>query len=208
MKSLEEIEILGGQPAVDFVNTVHDWHQPEPPDYLQGFDDFVRWCEMAGLIRDSGPLFRNRPEAEKEAAFAEVRKLRASLHELFAAVARGESLPADALEYLNEVVRRTVKWRRLAPSSNDPGIACQWDFDDAPPIALLGPVAWKAAELLELGPLDRLKECPADSCGWLFVDTSRNRSRTWCSMATCGNNAKVRRFRKRHASGELSDRVG
>ena len=151
------------------------------------------------MIRDSGPHFRGLPPEEKAAAFVEVRKLRGSLHELFAAVARGEALPAGALEHLNEVVRKTVKWRRLAACNDDTGIACQWDFDDAPAMALLGPVAWKAAELLELGPLDRLKECPADTCGWLFVDTSRNRSRTWCSMATCGNNAKVRRFRKRHS---------
>lgn len=199
MKSLGEIEIVGGHPAVDFVNTVHNWTESPPPDYLTGFDDYVRWWEMQGLIRDSVRGFLERPEPEKRKAFQEVRALRASLHELFAAVAEGRTLPAGPLEHLNEVVRRTVTWRRLAPARDKSGISCQWDFEDAPAEALLGPAAWKAAEFLELGPLDRLKECPSDDCGWLFVDLSKNRSRQWCSMATCGNAAKVRRFRSKRA---------
>lgn len=42
---------------------------------------------------------------------------------------------------------------------------------------------------------ERLKRCENPRCGWLFVDRSRNRSRRWCEMATCGNRAKA----KRHA---------
>lgn len=198
MKSLQEIEIVGGHPAVDFVNTVHNWTDPDPPDYLTGFDDFVRWCEMIGLIQDVGMHFRGLPDDEKAAAFGAMQELRRSLHELFAAVAEDRPLPPTALDHLNTLERRTVPWRRLAACDDGPGIFCQWDFNDAPAAALLGPVAWKAAEFLELGPLDRLKQCPGDDCAWLFVDVSRNRSRQWCSMATCGNTAKVRRFRSRN----------
>ncbi|MGO4621719.1 CGNR zinc finger domain-containing protein [Ensifer sp. 2YAB10] len=48
---------------------------------------------------------------------------------------------------------------------------------------------------------DRLKICP--NCGWLFLDRSRNRSRTWCDMAVCGNRNKARRHyhRNREESG-------
>ncbi|MFD0480100.1 CGNR zinc finger domain-containing protein [Nonomuraea thailandensis] len=35
-------------------------------------------------------------------------------------------------------------------------------------------------------------ECP--SCGWLFLDTTRNGSRRWCSMAMCGSQVKSRRY--------------
>jgi predicted RNA-binding Zn ribbon-like protein len=48
------------------------------------------------------------------------------------------------------------------------------------------------------GSWARLKICPADDCGWAFYDTSRNRSRRWCSMEVCGNRSKVRAFRDRH----------
>ena len=47
------------------------------------------------------------------------------------------------------------------------------------------------------GAWPRLKACPAEDCEWAFFDTSRNHSRTWCSMAECGNKAKTRRYRAR-----------
>jgi predicted RNA-binding Zn ribbon-like protein len=58
-------------------------------------------------------------------------------------------------------------------------------------------VAVSAIELLTQGPVDRLGECP--SCGWLFLDTSKNRRRRWCSMATCGSRDKARRYYERHS---------
>lgn len=51
-----------------------------------------------------------------------------------------------------------------------------------------------------LGAWPRLKVCPTDDCQWAFYDTSRNRSRTWCSMEECGNREKTRRYRRRKAS--------
>jgi predicted RNA-binding Zn ribbon-like protein len=50
-----------------------------------------------------------------------------------------------------------------------------------------------------LGGWDRLKACPAKDCQWAFFDSSRNRSRTWCSMDVCGNRSKTRRYRSRRA---------
>ncbi len=47
------------------------------------------------------------------------------------------------------------------------------------------------------GTWPRLKICPAEDCLWAFYDTSRNHSRRWCSMESCGNRNKVRAFRDR-----------
>jgi predicted RNA-binding Zn ribbon-like protein len=47
------------------------------------------------------------------------------------------------------------------------------------------------------GTWSRLKVCPADTCRWAFYDHSKNRSSTWCSMAVCGNRAKVRAYQQR-----------
>jgi predicted RNA-binding Zn ribbon-like protein len=52
-----------------------------------------------------------------------------------------------------------------------------------------------------LGVWGRVKACPAEDCEWAFFDSSRNRSRTWCSMEVCGNRTKTRRYRSRKASG-------
>ena len=59
---------------------------------------------------------------------------------------------------------------------------------------VLWPVAQSAAELLVQGSLERIRECPGQgTCGWLFLDLSKNASRRWCDMRVCGNRAKARR---------------
>jgi len=59
--------------------------------------------------------------------------------------------------------------------------------------AVLAAVATLAARDV----LDRVKLCSADTCRWAFHDRSKNRSRTWCDMAVCGNRAKSRSHRAR-----------
>ncbi|MCA1823937.1 MAG: CGNR zinc finger domain-containing protein [Frankia sp.] len=49
------------------------------------------------------------------------------------------------------------------------------------------------------GTWQRLKICPADPCAWVFYDRSKNQSRTWCSMAVCGNRAKTQAYRARQS---------
>jgi len=65
---------------------------------------------------------------------------------------------------------------------------------------VLAPVVESAAALLTSPDLSRVRECESETCGWLFIDRSRNRSRRWCDMTVCGNRAKVRRhYQRTHA---------
>jgi predicted RNA-binding Zn ribbon-like protein len=186
--------------AVDFTNTVGGLKTGHPENYLHGYDDLLEWCFQADLIGPNGRRHLSAAnERAKAAAFKESEALNASLRALFTAAARHEMLPQAALDHLNSMVQRTAAWRHIA-ACDDEGrkINCGWDFKDAPPYAVLGPIVWRAVELLENGPLDRLKECSSDDCGWLFLDTSKNHSRQWCSMKVCGNVSKVRRFRDKN----------
>lgn len=54
------------------------------------------------------------------------------------------------------------------------------------------PLMKSAYDLLVSGSLNRLKECP--HCGWLYLDTSKNSSRKWCNMKTCGNTVKTGKY--------------
>ena len=63
----------------------------------------------------------------------------------------------------------------------------------------VGLIAAAAAKVAIEKRLDRIKICPADDCRWAFYDTSKNRSRQWCSMEVCGNRAKARAHRVRIA---------
>lgn len=47
------------------------------------------------------------------------------------------------------------------------------------------------------GSWARVKACARDSCRWLFFDTTRNRSRTWCTNSTCGSREKAKRAYRR-----------
>jgi predicted RNA-binding Zn ribbon-like protein len=62
--------------------------------------------------------------------------------------------------------------------------------------ALLSGVAAAVAD----GTWSRVKACRNHGCRWLFLDTSRNHSRTWCTMAVCGSRMKARAYRRRRAS--------
>jgi predicted RNA-binding Zn ribbon-like protein len=50
----------------------------------------------------------------------------------------------------------------------------------------------------------RLKLCGSSTCRWVFYDRSRNRSSRWCTMASCGNRQKAKRFRERAKRGSAS----
>jgi predicted RNA-binding Zn ribbon-like protein len=62
---------------------------------------------------------------------------------------------------------------------------------------ILNPVIRSAADLLISEEFSRIKKCADPTCGWLFLDISRNRSRRWCDMRDCGNRAKASRFYKK-----------
>lgn len=199
-RSLETLEWVGGHLALDFVNTVHNRNDVALEPYLHDYADLLAWCRKAHLIGPVSTRYLSAgTERAKVAAFKESEELNAALYAIFSAAARHEVLPQEQLDYLSTLVQRTVAWRRIT-ACDDEGrkISCGWNFKGAPPYAVLGPIVWRAMELLENGPLDRIKECPPpQGCGWLFMDLSKNKSRQWCSMKTCGNAAKVRRFRER-----------
>lgn len=199
-RNLDTLEYLGGHLVLDFVNTWGDRTSGEPRPYLHDYADLLEWCRRADLIGPTSSRYLNAgSERAKVAAFKESEELNAALFAVFSAAARREVIPQEQLDYLNTLVQRTVAWRQIT-ACDDEGrkISCGWNFKGAPPYAVLGPIVWRAMELLENGPLDRIKECPPpQGCSWLFMDLSKNRSRQWCSMKTCGNTAKVKRFRER-----------
>jgi predicted RNA-binding Zn ribbon-like protein len=201
-RDLGSYEWVGGHVALDFANTLGGAKTAAPSSYLHSYEDLLEWARRADLIGpvNSGHLAAGSARAKTE-AMKEAQALVANLRALFLAAAQHQVLPQASLDHLNTLVQKTAAWRRIA-ACDDEGrsISCGWDFQGAPPVAVLGPIVWRAVELLEHGPLGRVKECGADDCGWVFLDTSKNGSRQWCSMQTCGNVSKVRRFRDRQRS--------
>jgi|SoiMethySBSTD1v2_1073268.scaffolds.fasta_scaffold948750_1 predicted RNA-binding Zn ribbon-like protein len=180
----------GGHPALDFCNTRAGWDAPPVPrgEWLRDYDTLVGWAAYADLIdADEEASLRGRSGARAEAVLADARRLRERL--------RSAVLdPTDrrALAGVSKAVRAAAEGLRLVP-----GPRPTYRVDAARRIELpLLRVAWAAGELLTGGELDRVKTCPGDDCGWLFLD--RSGRRRWCSMDSCGNRAKVRAHAARH----------
>jgi predicted RNA-binding Zn ribbon-like protein len=192
-------KLLGGRLCLDFVDTVN-WDSPRRArERFYSFADLVDWAQfMEQVSASQAGRLRNLAEQRPDEAMAIYRQaidLRATLHRIFAAVAAGHEPANDDLAGLNAALAATLPHRRLVPGPDH----FEWGWSDELPLArVLWPVLPSAAELLTSKELDRVGQCAGESCGWLFLDTSRNRSRRWCEMEHCGNRAKARRHYRRH----------
>jgi predicted RNA-binding Zn ribbon-like protein len=87
----------------------------------------------------------------------------------------------------------------LVPSES--GFVWSWSTQAGGAKLILWSVARAAAELLTSEHVERVRECEDDhGCGYLFIDQTKNHSRRWCSMESCGNRAKARRHYARAQS--------
>ncbi|MGH7566474.1 MAG: CGNR zinc finger domain-containing protein, partial [Gemmatimonadota bacterium] len=101
----------------------------------------------------------------------------------------------SGLEGLNAELAEALAHARVSPRGE--GFILGWDEGAAQLDAPLWRVAHSAMEVLLEADLSRVGECDSDTCGFLFLDTTRNRSRRWCDTRVCGNRARVRRHRRR-----------
>ena len=202
------MKLVGGDPCLDFVNTVGgrvqavgDAQTRVRADKLACYPDLAAWSVHAGLVGESAGRLLLRLAAarsrEAKAALRRALEFREALYRTLRALML-DRVPAPAdLAVLNAEIAASRSRERLAAR---PG-GLRWEWRDAARRleSPLWPVARAAAALLTSPELARLRHCGGDDCGWLFLDRSRNRSRQWCTMEDCGNLSKVRRFRKRHA---------
>ncbi|UCM90773.1 CGNR zinc finger domain-containing protein [Streptomyces marincola] len=173
-----EDHFVAGNLALDFANTVYRrW--PEPgADLFTGPDTFAAWLARAGLLPES-------PRGSAtEAALAEARTLRALLWTVFDAHREGRTIPADAFAGLLDTARRSV---------TDLTVHADGSARPRGPRGALAVVALNGVALALDPPPQGVRAC--DRCGWFFIDSSRGRRRRWCSMKTCGNQAKAARYR-------------
>ncbi|MEJ2564192.1 MAG: CGNR zinc finger domain-containing protein [Anaerolineales bacterium] len=129
-------------------------------------------------------------------ALDRVIELREALYRIFSHSAAGTQIPNEDLASFNAALGEALHRVRLDASRD--GFSWGWSDDNQNLEAMLWPILWKSAELLTSEDLKRVGECADDrGCGYLFYDNSRNHSRRWCSMESCGNRAKVQRHYQR-----------
>jgi predicted RNA-binding Zn ribbon-like protein len=193
-------QYIGGDPALDLVNTV-DWTSRGPElDRLTDFDRLVEWAEGARVLTGkSATSFRARARArprEAEAAHRSALRARGVLQRLFQSIATGE--PAEpALHDFNQLLGKALGRMRVTAAGGRPKSAptlqLGWQDRETSLDSILWPVVWSAAGLLVSEEAPRIRTCGGPDCGWIYVDRSRNKLRRWCQMETCGTREKSRR---------------
>lgn len=185
-----------GRLCLDFSNTA-EWHaSPSPDEHLNSYADLVAWSREAGLVTGSEAQAlleeAERRPSEAKAALTKAVELRELIYRTFSAIGRGCQPKDEDLEALNGWVAQALSRARLVASQGS--FTWAWPGGGHSLGRMLWPVARSTADLLTSDELGRVGECADDrGCGWLFLDTSRNRSRQWCNMESCGNRAKARR---------------
>jgi predicted RNA-binding Zn ribbon-like protein len=186
--SIEKRRLVGGALCLDFANSV-DWdsdgaERPAHTDALGAPADLETWGRRLGIVRGDDLEISGRE-------LAAARDLRHALHRVFRAEAQSTKPPAEALELVGKNYAEAVRSAELRCKD---GWRFEWQPDD--PRRVRFAVAVSAIHLL-LSPLERarIRICPGNNCGWLFIDTSGRRR--WCSMEVCGSRAKMRRLYER-----------
>ena len=193
----ERPKLVGGAPCLDFTNTV-DWRgRDHPVDSLRDYEDLVEWSLTAGILEEAETerllkLGALSPQ-HVESVYRSGVELREATYRVLRAACEGASPEAADLALLNQVLSEALSHTRLAGVDG----VYRLEYDSNPPESILWRLAANACELLTSEDLTRVKRCASEECGWLFLDLSRNRSRRWCDMESCGNRMKARRHYRR-----------
>jgi len=189
-----------GDLSLDFINTAEFHASAQPEEYLNSYSDFLRWAYLGKVVLNDGgnrllEYALTQPE-EAEETLQRVLVLREALFHIFTDSVHDQPVDAEDQKIFNQYLSEALVHSRVVFYG---GVA-QWVWEGAENRLdwPLWPIARAAAELLTSENIERLGQCQDDrGCGWLFIDVSKNHSRRWCSMESCGNRAKAQRHYER-----------
>jgi predicted RNA-binding Zn ribbon-like protein len=191
-RPIAAIRLDGGRLCLDFVNTIHDRYAREPEDYIGQPDRFIEWCVRAGALRSGERIAAPRSPAKRIAWMRQARALRHHSHELLTAHIDAAPLPAEAVQCLDQWLHRAWASQSLGRDGH-----LHWRHEACDAWLPLKRIALDALDLISKASGSQLRHCAnTTSCGWLFLDTSKNQRRRWCAMETCGTAVKMKRYRR------------
>ena len=194
-RAIDTLPIDGGWLALNFINTIsHRTEDEENPfDYLSSYSVFISWAKRIKLLKHSY-LEKLETRASKKPldaakSWIHVIEVRELLYRIFYAV--HQSAEIDIKDQ-----RKWNQWLKKAQNRQfmlfDDGPIIRWKLPENDLDGPLYIIIMSARDLLLSEKLGRVKEC--NSCGWLFLDQSKNKSRRWCRMETCGSQVKARNY--------------
>lgn len=196
---------VGGDPSIDFVNTV-DWTgRGRECDRFTSYARLIEWAEGAHALAPSvlGALRRaaKRDGYEAERVVREAVELRTLLERAFFGIAGGGHVDAELAELSQGWLRRSLAQIAVSGergAAGGRGFVFHWPRAAQALESPLWSVAWSAARLLTSDDVARIRRCGGIDCGWYYIDRSRNGLRRWCEMETCGTVMKSYRRAERN----------
>jgi predicted RNA-binding Zn ribbon-like protein len=193
--------------CLDFTHTLEDRPSGHPRELLNSYSDFVSWGLYMHLLTgdEAQHLLEEaaRHPAQASQALQKAIVSREVIYRIFYQIAEDSSPTGTDLTTLNTILSETMSHAHIVQGAD--GFIWDWDSNQDILERLLWPVVRSAADLLTSDELHVVRVCAAEDCGWLFLDTSKNHSRRWCDMKSCGNRAKARRHygRKKGSSSDI-----
>jgi predicted RNA-binding Zn ribbon-like protein len=194
--------------CLDFTHTLQDRFNAERKELLHTYSDLLAWGLYMRLLseKEAQELLRiaeQHPQIATKTLHNAV-NLREALYRIFYAISQEEMPGADDMALLNATLAQAMSRACIVEAGEKDQF--HWDWKAKSDAEGLERINWiivrSAADLLTSDKLRDVRACAAEDCRWLFLDISKNHSRRWCDMETCGNQAKARRHysRKKRAS--------
>jgi len=194
-----QFDLSGGHLALDLANTISRRDSPEKTtEHLKSYQDLVAFARQSKIITpEQSEGLRSKAASQGRQAAQVLREaisLREAIFSAFLALAHGKQAALPEIERIGHAATDASQHRRIIRANG----GYQWQWDAEPVLErIMWPMAQSAAELLTSSDLAKVRECEGADCYWLFLDNSRNRSRRWCTMSSCGNREKARRHYRR-----------
>lgn len=181
-----------GATALDFANTEMVVAR-EKRDLLEDWSSLVNWSADANLIceEDAKALRCFEGTRQGEDALSCARELRVRLRELAPALSSGQPINEVAMRFVNDLLALRVGHPILELATEGDAFQLRHEIPASEPLHLVACIAQSAAQLLCSAQASQIKKCDNAECTQLFLDTSKNKTRRWCSMAVCGNRSKA-----------------
>ena len=194
--------LVADAPGLDFLNSIAT-PVDEPVDWIGDGEDLLAWLEQTGFVPPAAltDIRTRSTPAELDDVAARARELREWFRG-FVRKRKGRPLAAKdlrELEPLNRLLERDQRHGEIVPNTSGGATSFElrakrrWQSAES----LLMPIAEALAKLVCEEDFTYVKACEGPKCTLLFADHTRGHARRWCSMAICGNRAKVAAHRKR-----------
>jgi predicted RNA-binding Zn ribbon-like protein len=190
---------VGNHRALDFVNT-EVAVEGVPRDLLGGLNDLAAWLVAAGALDSASArkaLARWGGRRRGAKAVRAARQLRTTLRRLADDWAAGKPAPRGTVAMVNELLARGAGTSRIVPAAGGEGFAVERGLRLEEPEDLLVPIAEAAADLLCHSDPGRVRCCAHPACVLYFLDGTKNGTRRWCDMRTCGNRTNAAAYYRR-----------